>query len=88
MNPRRCYPQWFSRPPLSAAQPSLRTMSGDDTAKAEKLSTASLPERPESTLLRSFKEGGPESAAKTLFARYNKEKKNIDFFLEGQIFSF
>jgi len=47
-------------------------MSGDDTAKAENLSTASLPERPESARLRSFKEGGPESAAKTLFARYDK----------------
>ncbi len=46
--------------------------SGDDTAKAESLSTASLPQRPESALLRSFKEGGPESAAKTLFARYDK----------------
>ena len=25
LNPRRCYPQWFSRPPLSATQPSLRS---------------------------------------------------------------
>ena len=72
LNPRRCYPQWFSRPPLSAAQPSLRTMSGDDTAKAENLSTASLPERPESALLLSFKEGRIESASKTFFARYDK----------------